>query len=456
MKVVTLTKSLIFGAVSVALVASASGAPRADELLSYEQVWTKVRGDSAGARGADEELAAARKAADRASRHWWPRVFADARAYTTDDAGLLLFSKLGSRSLSGSDLSPFAMNFPDGQVYQKATLGAELPLFEGGAKVAESRFRQKMVRGREFEKEALLLSEYAETAGLYGALLISDQQEKELLPIQTLVASTIARYELGAKGNPVGYSGLLGLKNLSHRIEGELEMIRARRDGARKALAEKAELPAGWQPSGASIPDFVADFLERGRYGRNGALETSYAVSAQQVMADGLEELKSAERARFLPRIALFAEGSYVSGNSANATAGTAGGFLQWELFSAPSFGAVGQAELTAAAARSRAEAARVRAASDFAKAERVSRALRDQMRLADRSLALLEEQSEAARKLFLNGSINALQLTEVFSRTVDLISAKAQMKEQYLNVNAQVIQLVPFEIPVVADGGSV
>lgn len=419
--------------------------------LSFENVWLRLSTASPTLRSAGHEADAAKVEANRTGRHWWPRLFADARAFTTNDAGTILFSKLATRSLTGMDLSPFAMNHPGELVFQRATIGTEFALFEGGSKIAETDFRDKVAQGRAYEKMSMTVQEYAETAAQYGSLLVLENHEAELLPIRTLVSATISSYELGARGNPVGYSGLLGLKNLRYRIEGELEMIRAHRDGTRVALSERAALPAEWRALGMPVPDFVERYLERGRNGVTRALHSTHMELAQSSLAEGFQSLKAAERARFLPRVALFAEGNLHFGNEASSTAYVVGGYLQWDLFSAPNFGAIHQAELTAAAADARVHATKLNQSVALARATRASQAVRAQMRLAEKSIVLLEEQARAARKLFLNGSINALQLTEVFSRYVDLISAKAQMASEYLKINSEMIQVVPFEIPVIA-----
>ena len=53
--------------------------------------------------------------------------------------------------------------------------------------------------------------------------------------------------------------------------------------------------------------------------------------------------------------------------------------------------------------------------------------AIKANLDLMDDSSKLLEEQTETARNLFKNGSINALQLVEVLARRADLITNRAQ-----------------------------
>ena len=240
----------------------------------------------------------------------------------------------------------------------------------------------------------------------------------------------IDHYTIGSKSNPVGYSGLLGLKNLRNRIEGLLIENEAKADAKRADIRElAADLPDRWQPKAGRAKVFLGQVFPSQE---NLAADHSYdsvpaAVLAARSGASALEKAEDGERARFLPRVGLFAQGDLYGGNRSSATSYTSGAYLQWDLFSAPNFGAIGQSEHQAAAARARAEVLQNKLTSEQTASKSGAKAAEKSLALLDESAQLLEEQTETARALFRSGSINALQLVEVLSRRADLLVNRAE-----------------------------
>ncbi|NDC75965.1 hypothetical protein EBZ70_11995, partial [bacterium] len=145
------------------------------------------------------------------------------------------------------------------------------------------------------------------------------------------------------------------------------------------------------------------------------------------------EAVAGAEKARFLPRIGAFAQGDLTRGSRDTGTSYSAGAYLQWELFNATSLGAVSQGEREARSARQRADAVAEDVAIQDRQAREMLSALDRTLVLLDESLDLSEEQIKNARSLFQNGSINALQLTEVFARRADVIQARSDAEAQWV-----------------------
>jgi outer membrane protein TolC len=160
-------------------------------------------------------------------------------------------------------------------------------------------------------------------------------------------------------------------------------------------------------------------------------------VVAARLGAESLDQAKDGEKAKFLPRLGLFAQGDLYGGNRAAATSYSSGAYLQWDLFSAPNFGAIGQAEHQAAAAQAKADELKNKLASDHVAAESGAKASERSLTLLDESADLLEEQTQTARGLFRSGSINALQLVEVLNRRADLLVNRAQVELQLAQMKA-------------------
>ena len=369
------------------------------------------------------------------SRHWYPRVFAEGRAFSTNDPALTFMSLLGQRQIGVSDFAPAALNQPGSSLFERGTLGLDLPLFEGGSKVAQASASSKMAEAKTFELQAEEITEYAELANAYSSILSLQRQHSELERLRESVEDTLAHYKIGAKSNPVGYSGLLGLKNLRNRLEGlkaensaKTAALRAqiRITASGGANGGAADLPENWMPKPEDSQEFIAEHLDRKVKAPQGAGKSA-SVRAMHLNAESLEEAKGAEKARFLPKVGLFGTGDLYGGSRSAATSYTAGAYMQWDLLSASNFGAIAQAEHNAAAALARADAMNEHARIDEATASQSANALEMNLSLMNESAGLLEEQTTTARGLFRNGSINALQLVEVLARRADLLVSRTE-----------------------------
>jgi outer membrane protein TolC len=422
--------------------------------ISFPEVWAKIEAHSPSEKAANYELDAAQTAESRSGRHWFPVIYGDARAYSTNDPGISLFSTLSQRAIAPTDFSPGQLNHPPSATYGKYTLGANLPVFEGGTRVAQHNAAEKMAAAKDLQRKAVQIGIYTEAAKLYGNVLTEIERRVELDSLNESIDTIISKYKLGAKENPVGYSGLLGLKNVKNRVSGARVENSSKIDSVRGALAQMAEtLPEAWQPKSLGIAEFVKRYLSSEDDSGKGKI--SYRVATMQEMAAAVTESEKTERAKFLPRVGLFAEGNLYSGNRDTATSYVGGAYLQWDLFVAPNIGAVKQAESTAAAADAHAVEARLQEDIENQGSLRAAGALESNLKILEQSSALLSEQTEVAKKLFLNGSMNALQLAEVLNRRIDLINAFAEAKTQYVTVKATLAKNHNYQIPGTGIGGN-
>ena len=186
------------------------------------------------------------------------------------------------------------------------------------------------------------------------------------------------------------------------------------------------DLPENWIPQPGTVKAFVAEHIPFKNAG-NSEFEAPASVRAMDRVASSLEEVKVAEKARFLPKVGLFGTGDFYGGGRGAATSVTGGAYVAWDLFSAPNFGAMAQAGHAAAAAQARADALSQRAQIVRTSARFSAEAFEKNLSLLESSANLLEEQTATARGLFRNGSINALQLVEVLARRVDLTVSRAE-----------------------------
>lgn len=409
----------------------------AGEALRFDELWKKIQDRSPQLVAAKSQSEAARIAADRASRHWFPRLALDTRAFQTNDAGTILFSLLGQRSVTFSDLVPTTANNPGAHFLGRGSLIADLPLYEGGSRVALADASSRAADSRALESQAIARREFVETASSYASLLALSGQRAELQRIREAANELLGRYDIGSKANPVGYSGWLGLKSLQNRVEALLDGNGARQDGIRVALETRAGgLPKAWEPGKEEASAFLRKSLPDS--GRSEGAQAPVHVRAAAKAAEAAEVAAGAQKALLLPRAGLFAQGDMVKGDRDVGTAYSLGAYLQWEIFSAPSYGATRQATLEAAAARGRADAELERSRAELEGSREMALSLeRNLARLQD-SGKLLAEQTQTAKRLYLNGSINALQLVEVFARRTDLAVDRAEAELRLAEARAR------------------
>ncbi len=436
--------------------------------LDFAQIWDKIKENSHTQKALSLESRAARISSNKASKHWLPRVYADARNFTTNDPALNFFSTLGQRSATNSDFStksartqpsnfidtnnnlytspnyntlnlfaPDTLNHPGTNTYQRGTLGVDFSIYEGGSKKAVAKAFEKQAEGKQLENRFVTLSEYANFAAMYGTLIsLYDQQEK-ISSLDKTVNFILSRYQLGNRANPVGYSGGIALKSLKNRIEGIREETAARIESLKTTIeSSSGSLPANWSLKKQSTNSFADEYLKLS------APEKSYMAKAMKAYADGATEQAEAEKARILPKVGVYGESYAYRGERSVATSFNAGFYIQMNLYSPGDLDAIEQAKLNGKAMQERVEET-IRNEETKAKSlVQMEKALVKNLELIQENSKLMEEQLTVSQQLFSNGAINAIQLSEVFSRRADIILAKTNIESEYLKARAGLLTL--------------
>jgi len=435
-------KALVYSVV-LSFILSTSGSYAFTEQLSFSHVWNQISGESPAQKSAELQMQAASAAKERAGRHWLPTVYLDATGYGTNDPGTAFFGLLEQRALKQSDFNPGSINYPsDNNIYMRGALGLDLPLYEGGMKTAQVKIQEHALAAAENESSQTRLEEYSRAGLSFASIAILAKQKKKLEDLSAEIEKLMKNYQLGQKSNPVGYSGLLGMKSLNNRISGLLSQYDAQMLSHYSMLREMGVRNDGWLPDISDSVQFAENYLmpeteSSGSY-RQASLKETVAAGA---------EAGKIEKAKGLPRLGVFAESYLFNGSRDTAGGYTAGLYLKWNLFDPSSYGTVEEAGLKAAAAGKSSEA--------FALQERVQRnglresvkALKDNIAILNESDKLLLEQTEVTKTLFKNGSISALQFIEVLNRRVDLISQQSEAELAFVKSSAQAVTLEKFDI---------
>lgn len=434
MRYVRVVSLLFLAGFSAAPVAQAFGAQESS--LEFEALWNRIRENAPALRARSAGVEAARQASLRSELHWIPRIFLDARGFSTNDPGMNFGSVLSQRALQAADFSTASLNNPGTNSFLMAGIGVELPLFEGGVKIATARAESRMLDWEQVSLAGAELAALADAAGDYARLLSLESALSRLRVLGGQLQRVLDRYTVGASGNPVGYSGLLGLKGLNLRVEASLKELSLERTQLQRALSHRAAMAdAQWAPVEQSLDVFLNRVLPlRGGDGSRGQGRSAREAGAD-LQSEALAAWKSAEQARFLPHLGLFGNESLTAGSRSLGTSTTVGIYMRWTLFDPANWGRVAERA-------SREMAARQSALNEALEKQITDEALTfgdaawvENRKLLLESEQLLSEQVRVSFRLFQSGAIQALPLAEVLNRRVDLVMNLKKLEEQWIQV---------------------
>jgi outer membrane protein TolC len=386
-----------------------------------------------------ENLKAAQIEKERSAKHWLPQVYLSGQSFVTNDPGTSLFSKMSQRKITANDFAPDDLNHPSTDQYSKLALGVNLPLYEGGQKSSIKSALTFAEEAKRSEDSAVKIEFYNEVVKNYIAANNLKVEKSQLVEIYSMIDSVIKKYEIGNKSNPIGYSGLLGLKSLKNRLNAQLEENNAKSTGVISALSELA----GSNVEIKVAPDFKVQTLMNDYLAFDQkTYKVSKNVEAMFFNAQSAKEIIGAEKSRNLPRIGLFGEGYGFNGERGTGKGFSTGIYINWNLFSGSDVGASTEALHKSHAAQYFAEANAQKEKMKYEGLLEGKLAVEKSLKLLDESENFLEEQTKISHNLFKNGLINALQYVEVLSRRVDLIKSKSQALNELLNIQAELAKL--------------
>lgn len=416
------------------------------ETLSLNQVWKSVSQNSqllASAHLQKESVEASQK---KASRHWLPRIYIDAKGFQTNDPGSSFIGLLEQRSLMNTDFNPDTINNPKIETYLRGALGLDLPLYEGGFKSSQSEALSSQLSAQDFTLKQTEIELYSQVSTLYAQLALNEKQSQQILNLKNSLEKIMKNYQLGQRSNPIGYSALLGMKSLLNRLNGLNIQIHSKNSTYLKSFEELGLDEKNWKPLFTNSMEFVNQNLssqldqkaEQSPSNKNLALQENVLASKKMV---------DIQTARFLPRVGAFAEGSIFKSERDTADSYVAGLYLQWNLFDPSDFGSRHEFELKSQALQKQSE---FLSRSELAERNGLSeslKALKENISLIQDSQKNLDEQTKISESLFRNGSINAIQLVEIFNRRTDLVTQQTDIEIQYIQAAAKLITLEDFKI---------
>jgi len=407
-------------------------------IMGFDELWSQLMNKSAKIKQASFELESAELADARSGRHWLPRAYVTGQWFETNDPAAVFFNNLGQRAVTQADFSPATLNQPERQTFRNATLGLDLPIYEGGMKSQQSQMMGLVLRASELELKAKKTEEYIDLSHHYAALSIVDKTQSNLLQVKSELEKIISTYQVGEKSNPVGYSGLLGLKGVLNRVKGQELYLAMQSTEHRDWINQKLDIMQDWQ---VQIVDSIEAFSQK-YLSEVGSTSYSSLLLANQLKVESMQNMTEMEKARFLPRVGIFAQNNLYAGDRDNENSQTIGLYFMWDLFNADSFGRLGEAKARANAALAQIQQGKTEQNLMKLKLKSLQATLEETLKILEDNQRILSEQTQAAMRLFRSGMLTALQLAEVLNRRVDLIENKYKTENNYLEVRTRIYQL--------------
>ncbi|MDH4468531.1 MAG: TolC family protein [Bacteriovoracaceae bacterium] len=410
--------------------------------LSFDDFWIKIKDASPEISLEDHNFNAADLAVGRAQKHWLPSLTLSASAYSSNDPGANFFGNLSQRQINTFDFNPSTLNTPGFNNFEVGTLGIVFPLYEGGSKQAELNALTKMRESQLLIKSEMILKEYTELAIHYAQLMSLSKAKIRISALIDRVSDVLSHYSIGKQSNPIGYSGILGLKSLKNRLQGELLNIQSKEVAQREVLTEKAKFENNnWKISSEDILPFLDRKLSPSKNQK-----ISLRESALLVRSESYNDLRDAERSRYRPKIGLFANESMTNGDRSTATSFAVGVYLNWSLFGPDNINRVSEKEELRRAELARLEMERQTNSIENKVLLESESSMKQGLILLLESEQLLSEQVKVADKLFQSGSISGLQFAEVLNRRVDLILNLLALENNLIDTRGKRVRLTQVE----------
>ena len=392
----------------------------ASEILSFDALWLRIKSNSPGMSQQGHEVAAARLAEQRSQLHWLPSLGLQGRFVSSNDPGTLFFSRLSQRQVESQDFLTQSLNHPAWSNFVQFSLGADLPLFEGGRRVAEAKAAHDLLLAEETQSSEYASREYIAAVTGYASLSVLEVTRQRVTELNQRVDAILSKYSIGGASNPVGHSGMLGLQVLKNRTQALQNSLNAEQGAVLEALSLQARLdPQAWKVSPVSSLKFLNESLP---VDERGSVVEADAEKSNRLRSNALDHLERAERSNYLPRIGLFAEEGFNSGSRGAGSAFSAGAYLQWSLLDPRTFYRSAESQEKSLSQLSKYQDTRLRSEVSREETAKKETALRANLELLNESEQLMLEQMKTTSRLFQSGTVSALQLAEVLNRRLDLI----------------------------------
>ncbi len=410
--------------------------------LSLEMVWDSIAKQSKSQSAARQELNAATLRKTRASLHWLPQINLETKSYYTNDPGSNFLGLLSQRAVNTNDFQPNAINYPNTHLFNRGQLVVNLPLYEGGMRIAQLAKESHLAKSRNNQLNQIIIEQYSEITYLYGSLTLLLSQKSELITFKHQLAQLIDEYQLSSPSNPYGYSGFLSLKSLDMHVQMLISDNTSKIESILDTFSELGLSEKHWQPTKISLDNFLAKYFPASLSGdsENTKIHREITSAAQQQIA--------IEKAKYKPTVGVYAEGLIFNGDRNTATAFSTGLYLQWNLYDSNNYALTKEAAYQAYASKNHAAALSERERAESLSILSNIKGVKRNLVLIQNNKKLIDEQNALALKLFNKGAINATQLCDTLTKQLDIIKNETDIKLFDLMMHKELATKTHFKVP--------
>lgn len=395
--------------------------------VALQDVLHEILNNSNVKKSAEYSLKASEGEVLEADKHWLPTLYLDSSFYKTNDPTKNFIGNLYQRSIRQSDFEQNVINKTANGTYSKSAVGVNLPLYEGGAGIANRDIAKNMVVAKKYDLKQVEINQYAYATANYIALVSLQEQKIRLKKIAKNIDEILKNYALGNKKNQVGYSGLLILQVSENKTK---SFIIDNEEKTKALYATLRELgfasEIDWSVNNLPVNDYLNKYLKF-------ELEpdSSFKISALKAKVDADKNKEKIENGKNLPKLNLFAENYVFNGDRSTQNGYTAGLNLRWNFFDPLSYNAGSIASNNSNSSRYEflAQQQNERAEIEFLNSQ--INALTQAVRLASKNDELMFKNVVVSQELFKNGAIVASNLSDAIMKYLDnfVYFANAQMQ---------------------------
>jgi outer membrane protein TolC len=405
---------------------------------SFSDLWEKAKTQSPNLLKSAKESELANSQAKSLTYHWSPSVYFRGGYFNTNNPGQSLFANLNQRSANPTeDFNPNSLNHPNRTYLTEATIGLALPLYEGGKFSNLNSSAQEMNEAQKLFKNGQVIKSKSELISAYAKLLNYNESELTFNKLIGLIEKQIAQYQLGSKSNPVGYSGLLGLKATLNKAQSFKNFVNTQSE--QEYININTNIPnleKEWKIQNEPAIDFIKKHTHN-----NSTLEPSLFLKGQEHATKALTYQAESEKSQTLPSLGVFAETNNFFGERDSANSSVYGAYLKWNW---GWYNANTNKEILL---KKDAEELNLKLHKNKEVQGKLSlvqaiKSLEYNLTKAQDTQKLLNEQVSISKKLFQNGAINAIQLSDLYLNIVDLNIEISKIMTQLIEAKTQFLIL--------------
>lgn len=401
----------------------------------FFELWDKVETESKALMATKNITMVSEEELKKANRHWLPEVSAWGASYFTNEPGANMFGLLSQRQITQNDFLPQSLNEPGMNHFTKASVGFELPLYQGAAGVNYQRVAENLLAAEKIQSNSVKKRIYKEFIKIISNIKLIDNYLNYFSDKKSELNRLNSNYQIGNKENLLGYSGKLGMENLRLKIQSTEEVFITKKKNLLYALDQMV---------GDVVDREKLNLIDMTKIWESEKLKQVDEVRDETIVyeyrAKAAEASTELAKARLRPQVSFFADQTYFKGERDLTDSQTVGLSLKWSLFSSENISTESKALYGFYAAKNMHLVKVEEDKIQFSGLVNYESSLDNMTKNMAESKQILAEQSKATQKLFKNGLINILQHLEVFNQEIDLNVKMLELEEKKIDVKADKI----------------